>query len=149
MQAAASLLGRLMIATIFLMSAVGNKIPKFNDVATYMASEGVPMPQVALAGAIVFLIAGSLSVIAGFRIRLGAALLLVFLVLATYYFHDFWKFEGQEQQMQMIEFMKNLSLMGTMVFFMASWISSSSFRYDSDVISSWPQVHAASLGSCN
>ena len=120
MQATASLLGRLMIATIFLMSAVGNKIPKFNDVATYMASEGVPLPQVMLAGAIVFLIAGSLSVIAGFKIRLGAALLLVFLVLATYYFHDFWKFEGQEQQLQMIQFMKNLSLMGTMVFLIAN-----------------------------
>jgi len=120
MQAVASLFGRLMIATIFLMSAVGNKIPNFNDVAAYMASEGVPMPQVALAGAIVFLIVGSLSVIAGFKIRLGAALLLVFLVLATYFFHDFWKFEGQEQQMQMIQFMKNLSLMGTMVFLMAN-----------------------------
>ncbi len=120
MQATTSLLGRLMIATIFLMSAVGNKIPKFNDVATYMASEGVPLPQVMLAGAIVFLIAGSLSVIAGFKIRLGAALLLVFLVLATYYFHDFWKFEGQEQQLQMIQFMKNLSLMGTMVFLIAN-----------------------------
>ena len=120
MQATASLSGRLMIATIFLMSAVGNKIPKFNDVATYMASEGVPLPQVMLAGAIVFLIAGSLSVIAGFKIRLGAALLLVFLVLATYYFHDFWRFEGQEQQMQMIQFMKNLSLMGTMAFLIAN-----------------------------
>lgn len=120
MQATASLLGRFMIATIFLMSAVGNKIPKFNDVAGYMASEGVPMPHVLLAGAIVFLIAGSLSVIAGFRIRIGAALLLVFLVLATYFFHDFWKFEGQEQQAQMIQFTKNLSLMGTMVFLMAN-----------------------------
>ena len=120
MQAVASLFGRLMVATIFLMSAVGNKIPNFNEVAGYMASEGVPMPQVALAGAIVFLIAGSLSVIAGFKIRFGAALLLVFLVLATYFFHDFWKFEGQEQQMQMIQSMKNLSLMGTMVFLMAN-----------------------------
>ena len=120
MQAVASLLGRLMIATIFLMSAVGNKIPNFESVATYMASEGVPQPQIMLAGAIVFLIAGSLSVIAGFKIRLGATLLLVFLVLATYFFHDFWKFEGQEQQMQMIQFMKNLSLMGTMVFLIAN-----------------------------
>ncbi len=33
MQAAASLLARIMIATIFLMSAVGNKIPKFDSVA--------------------------------------------------------------------------------------------------------------------
>ncbi len=120
MQAIASLLSRLMIATIFLMSAVGNKIPKFNDVAGYMASEGVPVPKAALAGAIVFLIVGSLSVIAGFKVRFGAALLLVFLVLATYYFHDFWNFQGQEQQMQMIQFMKNLSLMGTMVFLMAN-----------------------------
>ena len=120
MQATASLMGRLMIATIFLMSAVGNKIPKFNDVAGYMASEGVPLPQLALVGAIVFLIVGSLSVIAGFKIRLGAALLLMFLVLATYFYHDFWNFEGQEQQMQMIQFMKNLSLMGTMVFLVAN-----------------------------
>lgn len=115
-----SLLGRVMIATIFLMSAVGNKIPKFNDVAGYMASEGVPQPQIALAGAILFLIVGSLSVIAGFQIRFGAGLLLVFLVLATYYFHDFWNMEGQEQQMQMIQALKNLSLMGTMLFLMAN-----------------------------
>jgi len=108
------------IATIFLMSAVGNKIPNFNSVAAYMATEGVPAPPFALVGAIVFLVAGSLSVIAGFKIRIGAALLLVFLVLATYFFHDFWTFEGQEQQMQMIQFMKNLSLMGTMVFLMAN-----------------------------
>ncbi|TWT95525.1 DoxX family protein [Neorhodopirellula pilleata] len=120
MQAASSLLARIMIATIFLMSAVGNKIPKFDSVTEYMAAEGVPMPQVALVGAIVFLIAGSLSVIAGFKIRIGAALLLVFLALATYFFHDFWTFEGQEQQTQMIQFMKNLSLMGTMVFLMAN-----------------------------
>ena len=55
-----------------------------------MAAEGVPAPQFMLAGAIVFLIAGSLSVILGYKARIGAALLLVFLVLATYYFHDFW-----------------------------------------------------------
>jgi putative oxidoreductase len=120
MQAAASLVGRVMIATIFLMSALGNKIPKFNDVAAYMASEGVPLPQVMLVGAIVFLIAGSLSVIVGYKARSGAALLLVFLILATYFFHDFWNFEGQEQQTQMIQFMKNLSLMGTMVFLIAN-----------------------------
>lgn len=120
LQSVGTLLGRVMIATIFLMSAVGNKIPKFNDVAGYMASEGVPIPQVMLAGAIVFLIAGSLSIIVGYKARSGAAFLLVFLVLATYFFHDFWNFEGQEQQMQMIQFMKNLSLMGTMVFLISN-----------------------------
>jgi putative oxidoreductase len=41
-------------------------------------------------------------------------------VLATYFFHDFWTFEGQDREMQMIQFMKNLSMMGTMVFLMAN-----------------------------
>lgn len=87
-----------MIATIFLMSAVGNKIPNFNNTAQYMAAEGVPIPQVMLASTIVFLIAASLSIIVGFKVRFGAALLLVFLVLATYFFHDFWTFENAKEQ---------------------------------------------------
>lgn len=115
-----SLAGRVMIAAIFLMSAVGNKIPNFSSVTDYMTKAGVPMPQIALAGAIVFLIAGSLSVILGYKVQIGASLLLVFLALATYFFHGFWAFEGQERQMQTIQFMKNLSLMGTMVFLIAN-----------------------------
>ena len=120
MQPVLSLIGRIMFAGIFLMSAVGNKIPKFNDVAGYMASEGVPLPHFMLVGAIAFLIAGSLSVIAGYRIKIGATLLLIFLVLATYFFHDFWTFEGEAQQQQMIQFMKNASLMGATLFFIAN-----------------------------
>ncbi len=114
-----TVLGRIMIATIFLTSAVGNKIPNFNSIAGFMASEGVPAPQLMLVGAIAFLIVGSVSVILGYKTRIGAALLLVFLVLATYFFHDFWNVPEQEQQNQMIQFMKNLSLMGTMVFLIA------------------------------
>ncbi len=68
-----------------------------------------------------FLIAGGLSIIVGFKTRIGAALLLVFLVLATYFFHDFWTFENaQAKQDQIIQFMKNLALMGTMVFLMTN-----------------------------
>ena len=115
-----TLLGRLLLATIFFMAAVGNKIPHFSDVAKYMESAGVPAPQFMLAGAIVFLLAGSVSVIVGYQARIGAALLLTFLVLASYYFHPFWRLEGQAQQEQMIHFMKNLSMMGAMLFIMAN-----------------------------
>jgi len=112
--------GRISISTIFLSSALGNKIPQLSDVAGFMAAEGVPLPRLMLAGTIVFLIAGSLSIILGYKARLGAALLLVFLILATWFFHDFWTFSGQERQMQMIHFMKNLALIGTMIFLMAN-----------------------------
>src|SRR3954466_4924595 len=107
-----AVLGRILISTIFLMSTVGNKIPHFDGVAKVMASVGIPAPQLMLVGAIVFLIAGSVSVIVGYRARWGAALLLTFLVLASYYFHPFWNLDGQAQQDQMIHFMKNLSMMG-------------------------------------
>lgn len=120
MQTVASILARVMIATIFFMSAVGNKIPNFSGVVDYMTSAGVPSPRLMLALAIVFLLFGSVSVILGYHARFGAALLLVFLALATYYFHAFWNFTGQDQQNQMIQFMKNLSMMGTMLFLIAN-----------------------------
>src|SRR5216683_1611592 len=115
-----TVLGRLLLCTIFSMAAVGNKIPHFSDVAKFMDSAGVPAPQLMLVGAIVFLVAGSLSIIFGYKARIGAALLLTFLVLASYYFHPFWKLEGQAQQEQMIHFMKNLSMMGAMLFVIAN-----------------------------
>ena len=85
-----------------------------------MESAGVPAPQFMLAGAIVFLLAGSVLVIVGYKARIGAALLLTFLVLTSYYFHPFWRLEGQAQQEQMVQFMKNLSMMGAMLFVMAN-----------------------------
>src|ERR1700681_702238 len=115
-----TVVGRLLLCTIFFMAAVGNKVPHFSDVARIMESVGVPAPSFLLAGAIVFLVVGSLSVIVGYKARLGAALLLTFLVLASYYFHPFWKLEGQAQQEQMIHFMKNLSMMGAMLFVIAN-----------------------------
>lgn len=116
-----TLVGRVLLCTIFFMSAVGNKIPHFSDVAKVMDSVGVPAPQLLLVGAIVFLIAGSLLVMVGYHARIGAALLLTFLVLATYFFHGFWRLEeGHAQQEQMIQFMKNLSMMGAMLFIMAN-----------------------------
>src|SRR6266550_8753539 len=115
-----TVLGRLLLCTIFFMAAVGNKIPHFSDVAKVMESVGVPAPQLLLVGAIVFLVVGSLSVIVGYKARVGATLLLIFLVLASYYFHAFWKMEGQAQQEQMIQFLKNLSMMGAMFFIVAN-----------------------------
>jgi putative oxidoreductase len=114
-------LGRLMLSAIFLLSAVGNKIPNFAEVSGDMAANGVPAPNILLVGAILFLIVGSLSLLLGFHARWGAALLLVFLILATYYFHDFWTLEdAAAKQEQMIQFMKNVALMGAMLLILAN-----------------------------
>jgi putative oxidoreductase len=112
-QGLVSLLGRLFIAAIFLASAVGNKIPQFQETVAYMASEGVPNPKFALFGAIGLLLIGGASVILGAWTRFGAIFLLVFLAAATYYFHDFWQFtDPGQRQLQTIQFMKNLAIGG-------------------------------------
>jgi putative oxidoreductase len=143
LQGVLSALGRLLLCAILLMAAIANKIPHFSDVAGLMGKKGIPAPEVLLVGAIVFLIVGGVSVVVGYQARIGAVLLFVFLVLATYYFHDFWnvnkervlaenkeaavlsddaiqKMVGREQVDQMNNFLKNLSMMGAMLFILAN-----------------------------
>jgi putative oxidoreductase len=122
MQAALSVLGRIMLCTIFLSSAVGNKIPNFSRVIGYMQMNNLTwQPELLLGGAIVFLIVGSVLVVLGYQARIGAALLLVFLALATYYFHDFWDpRHGDMVELQTIQFMKNLGLGGALLFIIAN-----------------------------
>ena len=117
-------LGRVMVAAIFLMSAVFGKIMDFNGTVERMAAQGIPSPTILLGGAIAFLLLGGLSIALGYKARIGALLLLAFLGAATYYFHDFWKLPpdtpAAQRQLEVISFMKNLALMGTMVFLMAN-----------------------------
>ena len=109
-------IGRVALCAIFGLSAVGHKIPHFEEVAAEMTTEGIPAAKLMLTGAIAFLLAGSLFVILGYKARWGAAMLLVFLALATYYFHDFWIIEEPEKRAgEMIQFMKNLALAGAML----------------------------------
>jgi putative oxidoreductase len=117
-----SILGRILLCAIFLMSAVGNKIPKFEQVVAYMESKGVPQAKYALMVAIAFLIIGSLSVIVGFRARFGAFLLALFLIPTTYYFHNpaAHPAESPEAQAEMIQLMKNAGLFGAMLFIIAN-----------------------------
>ena len=110
-----TLVARLCICAIFLASALANKIPHFSQVVTGMRGKGIPFPQVALVLAIVLLILGSLSVVIGFKARIGALMLLVFLIPATFYFHDFWNMDDATAGVQQIMFMKNLSIAGTML----------------------------------
>ncbi|MCI5159319.1 MAG: DoxX family protein, partial [Candidatus Electrothrix sp. AUS1_2] len=113
-----------------LLTALISKIPDFHHVAEQMAQEGVPFPHVMLIGAIVFLLAGSVSLITGFKARIGAVLLLIFTISGTYYFHHFWTFtEPQETQEHLKSFMKNLSIIGGLLMVIAN--GPGAFSFDS------------------
>lgn len=107
----APLLGRTLLSAIFLMSGF-NKITGWSAAAGYMASKQMPAVPFFLAMAILFELAGGISVITGYKARFGALLLLVFLIPTTLIFHNFWAAEAAQQQNQMIHFLKNVSIMG-------------------------------------
>ena len=115
-----SLLGRLCLAAVFVASLVGSKIPQFQQTTELMASEGVPNPKLALAGAIFILAIGGLSMILGAWTRIGAFCLLLFLAAATWYFHDFWNMtDPTQRQLQTIQFMKNVAIAGGLLALLA------------------------------
>jgi putative oxidoreductase len=104
-------LGRVLLALIFIMSGYG-KITGWPGVVGAVEAKGLPIPMLFGAGAILAELGGGLLVALGFKARLGALMLIIFTVVTTIVFHNFWAYEGPDRQMQMINFMKNLSMTG-------------------------------------
>jgi len=118
------LVGRILFALIFVMSAPNHFSAK--DVG-FAASAGVPFPNVLVPIAGLLALFGGLSVLLGYKAKVGAWLLVAFLVPVTLWMHRFWDVaDPQMAQMQMINFMKNLALTGAalyMAFFGAGPLS--------------------------
>ena len=108
------LAGRILLSLIFLASGF-SKISGWEMTKSYMASEGIPLVSLMLLGAIAVEIAGGLSVLLGFKARIGAIALFLFLIPTTLIFHEFWTLDGMEQQMQMAMFFKNMAIMGALL----------------------------------
>ncbi|MBI2823539.1 MAG: DoxX family protein [Planctomycetia bacterium] len=114
-----NLAGRILLGLIFILSGL-NKIGNWSGTAGFMESEGMVAVPLFLAGAILFEIAGGLSLAAGFKARIGALALVVFLIPASLIFHDFWKLEDpQAKQLQMILFLKNVAIGGGLLTILA------------------------------
>jgi putative oxidoreductase len=109
------LVGRTLIALIFVLSGFG-KITGFEGTVGYIASKGLPLPQLAAIGAIIVELGGGLSLILGWRARWAAVAMLVFTAAAAFFFHNFWAVPADQAQNQMIHFMKNISMMGGLLY---------------------------------
>lgn len=105
------LAGRTLLALIFILSGIGKFMDWSSNVA-YMETQGLVWIPLFLAAAAIVEIAGGLSVLTGTFARVGALLLFLYLIPVTLLFHDFWTLEGAARQTQMINFLKNLSVMG-------------------------------------
>ena len=104
-------LGRVLLSVIFILSGLG-KLPHFHDVAGMMASKGIPLVSVALAITLLIEIGGGLMVLTGYKANYAALVIALWLIPVTLIFHHFWGIPADQQQDQMIHFLKNVAIMG-------------------------------------
>ena len=109
------LIGRILIAFIFVFSGFG-KITGFEGTVAYIASKGLPLPQLGAVAAIIVELGGGLMVVLGWKARWAAAAMLIFTGMAALFFHNFWAVPADQAQNQMIHFMKNISMMGGLLY---------------------------------
>jgi putative oxidoreductase len=110
-----SLIARILIALIFILSGF-SKITGFDGTVGYIASKGLPLPQLLAIGAILVELGGGLMLVLGWKARWAAAAMLIFTTLAALIFHNFWAVPPDQMQNQMIHFMKNLSIIGGLLY---------------------------------
>lgn len=111
LEAYAPPLGRLLMSVIFIVSGI-TKIMNFSGMVAYSEAHHLPAPQVMLVLALIVELVGGLMILFGFQARIAALVLFLFLIPTTLLFHNFWAYEGAMREMQLINFMKNLAIMG-------------------------------------
>ena len=112
------LIGRVLIALLFVPEGF-SKVTNFSGTVDYIIANGLPMPQVLAAAAIVIEIGAGLALLIGLGTRWAAGLLFIFCVLTAFLFHKFWAVPAAEQMMQSINFYKDLAIAGGLLFVVA------------------------------
>jgi putative oxidoreductase len=112
---AALAIGRIVLVIIFVFSGI-EKFADLSGTATYIASKGLPFPQLLAAAAGTGEVICGLAVAIGWQTGLAAIGLIVFTAAAAFFFHDFWNLPaGAERADQMVHALKNLSIIGGLI----------------------------------
>lgn len=106
-------IGRVLLSVMFVMAGA-NKLGSYDATMQYIATSAMPMPQLAYVGAVAIELGGGLALLIGFQARIAAAALCLFSLLAALFFHT-----NFADQVQMILFLKNITIMGGMLLIVA------------------------------
>jgi putative oxidoreductase len=106
-------LARILIAALFLPGGF-NKLTHLDAFATSLAGRGIPADiayPLSMVGAGVEFFA-PLALLLGFQLRIMTLLLIVFTIVATLISHRFWDFQDAARSTQLIQFNKNIAIIG-------------------------------------
>jgi putative oxidoreductase len=108
-------IGRILIAIIFIFAGFG-KVTGLEGTAGYIASKGLPAAYLLAVGAAIVELGGGILLAVGFKTRIVAAIIALFTLATALIFHNFWGVPAAEAQNQMIHFLKNISMIGGLLY---------------------------------
>ena len=107
--------GRALLSAVFLVAGV-RKIMIWGAQVGYFTKLGFPAPEFFTVVAILIELGAGLALLVGWRTRWAAWLLALFVLIATFMAHRFWEFDAALQANQMNHFLKNLAIIGGLMF---------------------------------
>ena len=114
-----TLIGRMLLALLFVPAGFG-KIGGFAGTVGYIASKGVPLPELAAAAAIGVELGLGLLLLVGWQTRWAALGIAIFTVVITFIFHNFWALPAEQVMQQQQAFFKNIAVVGGLLT-VAAW----------------------------
>jgi len=114
-----SLIGRILLALLFVPAGFG-KITGFAGTVGYIASKGVPLPELAAAAAIGVELGLGVLLLLGWQTRWAALGIAFFTLVISFIFHNFWAVPADQVVMQQQNFFKNFAVVGGLLT-VAAW----------------------------
>lgn len=109
--------GRIIVGIYYLYNGI-NHFVKFGAMTEYAKYKGVPLAEVAVAVSGLLLIAAAFTIISGIFPEIGVVSLVLFFLPVTFMMHNFWAVAQEQQMAEMINFSKNIALMGSALMFL-------------------------------
>jgi putative oxidoreductase len=112
------LLGRILIALIFVLAGIG-KLGSTDATAASMARHGIPYAGYLVWGVVALELVGGIMLIVGLLTRVVSLALFLYTLALAVLFHPYWAFTGEAAHTQHAYFYEHLSMMGGMLFVVA------------------------------
>lgn len=109
------LVARVLLALMFILAGF-SKLTGLEGTAAYIASQGLPAPQLLALLTGLLEVGGGLLLAIGYQARWAALALALFTLVATFIFHRYWAAPAAQQMVQQLFFLKNLAVAGGLLF---------------------------------
>lgn len=107
------LIGRILFSLVFIGSGVSGHLMQTDESTQYATHKKVPSPRNMVIVSGVAIAAAGLAIVFGIWMDLAALVIAVFLLATALMMHRFWEeTDPQTKQVEMAQFMKNISLAG-------------------------------------